>query len=110
MRESVQRSLSVVSLMAMVAAALCAADVSAAPEAKAGKAPAHAARSKQALALHWPGKPFELRVPRLDSLQSLSGLGAALAPLKGLELGHCGLSSAAERGLAASPVAGNDSN
>jgi len=94
----------------MIVAGLCAAEVSAAaPEGTANKAPARLAHGRPALVLHLPNKPLDLRVPRLDSLHSLSGLGAALAPLKGLELGHCRLMSGAEQGAAASPAVGDES-
>lgn len=111
MREMVQRSVRLASLTAMIVAGQCAAEASAAaPENTADKAPARSVHRRQALVLHLPNKPLGLRVLRLDSLQSLSGLGAALAPLKGLELGHCRLTNAAEQGAAASPAVGGESN
>ncbi len=82
----------------------------AAPVPAKNKASARAAHGKQAVALHLPDMAFNLRVPRLDSLQSLSGLGAALAPLKGLELRHCGLISATAQLPTASPSVGNEGN
>lgn len=109
MRVTVQRSVGVVSLMAMMALGVGNASA-AAPVPTKNKASARAAHGKQAVALHLPDMAFNLRVPRLDSLQSLSGLGAALAPLKGLELGHCGLSGAPTQRPAASPGVGNEGN
>ncbi|GAA5184518.1 hypothetical protein GCM10025771_38760 [Niveibacterium umoris] len=78
-----------VTLGLCVAGTQAAAQVHAAPQAPAPVGAARAVNGEPVA--NTSAKRWDLRMPRLDSLQFLSGLDAALKPLRTLPLGSCGL-------------------